>query len=415
MKEDEKVKQFLGNHDPIEFWIKEANNYFQTIKDQSIKCTEAISIITNSFGEEWLNSRIAELSDKSPPFSSPHPVASWITTPGYNQVVSCLELAKYIKCTYSFPRFNDVLTIMKTTEQFDTGFNQIAFACKLKEIGAINIEFEPPTENGRVSDIQCEYSGQTYILESYVPATNAKPWYQDIITISANKAYDISRGVKKRIILHIHLKCSEDNWDGKKRKFLEQKIWEGINNLQGSEVSIKNEDFNLKIYDTTFLDIEKEESLFNEVGKNSLCGINFGTVKTEDTLEIMRGQKVESSPEGRVFLELDDLHGSVEETVGKLAEKLKSKISQTRKGDAKGVLLVQQPFLGDEKQLQISLERIRKKLFPKYEKLAGAFIMRRAFKRGCMPFYTGNVLINNENNPELLQKLIENEWKIYNV
>ncbi len=96
-----------------------------------------------------------------------------------------------------------------------------------------------------------------------------------------------------------------------------------------------------------------------------------------------------------------------------LATKLEKKIAQTRKGEAKGILLVQQPDLGDEEQLKISFGRIQGKLFSSHKNLTGALIVRRTYKRGILPYYHGNVLINQNEDSELLNKLIEYEWQYF--
>ncbi len=184
--------------DPFEFWLKEASFYINKLGLKVSPPVEALSIVTNAFGKEWIINQIKSAKEKHA-LESRHRLVNMIIIAGKKEIFEVYELANYIQELYQKPRFDQVISMMKVESQYSTAFNQLAFGYRFHKAGVSNLEFEPPTDAGKNSDLMFHYKGVIFIVESFVPQSSKGIPYENILKITTKKAYEIASSLGKKL------------------------------------------------------------------------------------------------------------------------------------------------------------------------------------------------------------------------
>lgn len=414
---NEKLEEsnMLDQGDPLNFWLKEANYHVDRLDFQVASPADVLSIIVHTFGREWILETISN-TKKQHVLDNRHPLIGALMIVGKKQVCELYELANYIKALYQVPRFQDVIMMMKESRQYSTSFNQLAFAYRFKQIGVTDLEFEPPTDGGKNSDIMFKFSETTYIVESFVPENAKAPSYENVLKHTTKKMEIALKETKKRISAFITIKDVE-TWHDSQRKNLERDLIKLINDVTTGSLKNATDHYIVEVFNTSNMVDEEESTMSEKLFQRSTAGMKFGLMPKEKALNVMRGEKVEPKLVGRFFLEAVDLKKETsQEMLAKLAVKVERKIKQTKKEsvDAKAILLVGQPYLGsEEEKLKMNYERIKGKVVDGHDCVQALLMVKHTADAENNPFYTG-VFIDNRDNKEsekLLSLLINLEWR----
>ena len=162
---------------PVTFFRLRALHFAREIGVDLGEVLEAVGIVTTAFGESWLNDAAENVSRGTAlPFRR-HPLGDLISIAGLNQVAEVVELAGYLRSVASDPRLSMIIDGIKA--QYHQSLLQLAFAAKVRAVGASDVALEPDATGGRMSDIVFTFQGERFRAECYRPTVKPDASYDE--------------------------------------------------------------------------------------------------------------------------------------------------------------------------------------------------------------------------------------------
>jgi len=128
---------------------------------------ESFGIFATAFGEAWLNEAAEDRSPSEAIAFRRSYLGDIVSIAGHEQVSELFEVADYLRAMSQSTQLGALITGLKG--QFHQTILQLAFAARLRHIGAADVDVEPPTGDGRFSDVSAVFRGKPVRLECYRP------------------------------------------------------------------------------------------------------------------------------------------------------------------------------------------------------------------------------------------------------
>ncbi len=364
--------------EPFIFFEQQAYKFREKLDLPTEFIGEAIDILRNAFGEEWIRTR-ANSKDKS--IALPlrdHPIGEYFSTPSESQIVGALELAVYLKRLMNVKKIEKVITQMK--DKFYPHHLQLAFGYRFLRCGATELEFEPEALSGRFGDIFFKIDGKPIMVECYVP---------HIQTVDTSREFHYSTGPifksikdgKKRICIHLVKSITPED-----RKRIQTLIINAISSSSNDQIiELKDEAATISIEDISFL---KEDSDFSEPGSPPMklygdadWGVNEQRIAKEQIPDVRLG----TAPRNilsRIFVwkaPQEKNNVEIEERIKELEKKIKDKLAQTKHNDGAGrFLIINIPEALDLNSKTFKIVKcLNEEIIRKCKNMAGMILTRR--------------------------------------
>ena len=159
------MPQELDIGDPFEFWTDRAARAANRLSLGHISVPEAISIVRNALGEDWLRTVSTLRSTAEVPFK-PHRLGDCLTIAGDGEIVEIVELALYLRTLHDVPGLSEVFPVLR--DDYWTARQQLAFAFRFRTMGSEDLRFEPAVGTNR-ADLSFGLRDQHFTLESFYP------------------------------------------------------------------------------------------------------------------------------------------------------------------------------------------------------------------------------------------------------
>ena len=400
--------ELLGRGDPFEFWLQEAS--IQSGLLHSISPAEALGIIRNAFSTHWLDQIVAAKEKGNAIQSSRHPLASLILVPGKVQTNKVLELGIYLRALHAAPNIDQVIRQMKSGEDFENTWLQIAYGFRFFKVGASDLKFEPDVDAGKKADIIFNFESQTYLAECFMPEVRDS-WIIEFAAQSQKHIFDFCELAKKTVCIKIFWRA-QPPFTHIERKLFEQKWKQLIQNVGDTPLSAETNFFKIQIQEiSTFSQLDREnlfKKMFNEVG----CKFAYkqSMMKKNDVLNTLRGKGKKTFARDLLFFHTDEVQESMAELVSRLSKKMEKKVSQLKKKDlnAKGLLIAQTPLIHPNNATdQKPFERLRGKVVNAHDHVDAAIIVHRIENVKTPPGYQGTIFqaSNSKTRSILMDKI----------
>lgn len=174
-----------------DFWN---TRYAQLAKELGISMdllTTSRAVLISAFGLEWLKSDYESRNksgDAGMHVMLRPSITKMITNPIVNSAISIVEMTKYLDCFKNQSAINDVITMLKSKDQFEPTRLSIAMAYRLSRIGFDGLVLEPTTTRGK-GDILGSFQGQNFLFEcSIVEDSDLPKIFSDNLTSRLDKA-----------------------------------------------------------------------------------------------------------------------------------------------------------------------------------------------------------------------------------
>lgn len=354
---------------------------------------EAIATLTCSLGTEWVANKADTLRRGTPwPFRD-HPVGEMIHVAGERSVAEALELAHYLKTAASSQAFPTLVAGIKAREnaQYRHTLLQLAFHDRFALLADDPPILEPPTDGGRVADIQFRRLDRLYLVECYARSvcTSASDQVHWLMVKAMNAINDLDGVFSIAIQLHSIPKAAE-------RKQLHRQIVLAAKRLDaGSWRGGARPPLEMIESDAARISVSKTRP--SRLGGHSpLCvhpsfpdlGAPDRLIVGEDVPErAIRGLNP-TAPRGmlvgRVAVWMPGgwagLPESVDEQVLKLVGKMRTKLAQARSRDAHRVLIVDTWTAHSQFRLSEEAEaKVKRAIFRGHSNVAGVLLVTRHF------------------------------------
>ena len=355
--------------------------------------SEAVAIFVTAFGEAWLNDAA---EDKSPSLSVPfrrHPLGDLVSTAGAHQIAEAFEVSDYLRALQDSPHLQRVIIDLKA--QYRQAILQLAFAARLRAIGANEVELEPPAAAGRFSDILFRYSGTAYRAECYRPTVRSGGARNEELIRLGQDALD---AVKVRpLVYSISIALKEEPTAPTRKRLIRVVLGlaERVDQRAGSQAGLPG---------CTFEDAAGTVSVCQGVATTSgtapkpIVGPSFP--EQEDTWSVFLRQGVSREADvvgvfgeagqgtglssAAIWLPRDSrkaqsLDQDLTEPLVRLGKKVENKISQTRADSQElRVLIVDSWLTGQIRRARPEdVTRLKRKLVDSHEAVAGLLLVQR--------------------------------------
>lgn len=353
---------------------------------------EAIATLTCSLGTEWVAGEADTQQRGTPwPFRA-HPIGEMIHVAGERSVAEALELAHYLKTAASSQAFPTLVAGIKARDnaQYRHTLLQLAFHDRFALLADDPPILEPPTDGGRVADIQFRRLDRLYLVECYArsvcnSASDQVHWLTEKTLTAIN---DLEGVFSIAIQLHSMPNAAE-------RKDLHRQIvaaakrldavWRGV--ARAPSEMIESDAARISVWKTrpsrlgghsllcehpSFPYLGDPDRLIvgKEVSERAIRGLNptamRGTLVGHVAVWLPAGQA--GVPE------------SVDEQVLRLVGKMRTKLAQTRSRDAHRVLIVDTPSAHSRFRLSEEAEaKVKRAIFGGHSNVAGVLLVTRHF------------------------------------
>lgn len=174
-----------------QFWNE---RYYRLANELGIKPEILINsrtLLIGAFGIDWLKKDYDNRGkiEKSGIHEILRPsITKIITNPIVNSAISVVEMAKYLDCFKNSKQVADVVTMLKSKNQFEATRLSIAFAYRFYNVDFEDIELEPQTARGK-GDFLGSFQGQPFLFEcSIIEENNLPQLFSDNLTTRLDKA-----------------------------------------------------------------------------------------------------------------------------------------------------------------------------------------------------------------------------------
>ncbi len=353
---------------------------------------EAIATLTCSLGTEWVANEANTQQRGTPwPFRD-HPVGQMIHVAGERSVAEALELAHYLKTAASSQAFPTLVAGIKARDnaQYRHTLLQLAFHDRFALLADDPPILEPPTDGGRVADIQFRRLDRLYLVECYArrEGTRAADETDWLMEKTLNAINDLEGVFSIAIQLHSMPNAAE-------RKELRGQIVAAAKRLDAmcrsgarapSEL-IESDAARTSVWKRrpsrlgrrsplyvhpSFPDLGDPDRLIvgEEVSERAIRGLNPTTMRGT-----LVGHVAVWLPAGQV-----GVPETVDEQVLQLVGKMRTKLAQTRSRDAHRVLIVDTWTAHSQFRLSEEAEaKVKRAIFGGHSNVAGVLLVTRHF------------------------------------
>ena len=381
----------MFEEEPLDRFRQRALGLASRMRFDPFLVNEAIGTLTCSLGAEWVASEADTRQRGTPwPFRD-HPVGQMIHVAGESSVAEALELAHYLKTAASSQAFPTLIAQIKARAQYRPTLLQLAFHDRLALLADDLPILEPPTDGGRVADIQFRRLDQPYLVECYARSegTSAADEAEWLMEKTLNAVNDLEGVFSIAIQLHSIPNAAE-------RKELHRQIVAAAKRLDAvcwrsgarapSEL-IESDAARISVWRTrpsrlggrpllcvhpSFPDLGDPDRLIvgEEVPERAIRGLN-----PTATRGALVGHVAVWLPAGQA-----GLPESVDEQVLKLVGKMRTKLAQTRSRDAYRVLIVDTWTAHSRFRLSEEAEtQVKRAIFGGHSNVAGVLLVTRHF------------------------------------
>lgn len=384
---------------------------------------EAIAVLVNSFGEDWMVSKADSTLRGVPlPFRD-HPIGGMVHTPGEIQVLEALELATYLKAAARSESFSAIIAGLKA--HYRSTLLQMAFAYRVGRMTGVAPALEPSAEDGRLGDMEFTFAGQAYLVECYAPGTRSRALDEVLwLAFKAMSVVEDKRGTFSVAIQVLQLPKAQERKDLQTRialavRELDAIAWDGT----GWPPST--------LLETQVARVSVARTLASEPGQpaNLVTHPAFPSLRDPDQFVVMK--RVPKSEINRLELETlptrsrdhvavwlpqghYGLPDYVDDEVLKLIPKLKSKLPQTRSPDRHRILIVDTwTALGRYRISSTTEERVRGALFREHRDVSGVLMVTRRFDKTVQRHrYDLRPFLNQDVGAKPIEGLVKQETEM---
>ena len=354
---------------------------------------EAIATLTCSLGTEWVTGEADTQQRGTPwPFRD-HAVGEMIHVAGESSVAEALELAHYLKTAASSQAFPTLVAGIKARDnaQYRHTLLQLAFHDRFALLADDPPILEPPTDGGRVADIQFRRLDQPYLVECYARSvpTSASDEVHWLMVKAMNAINDLKGVFSIAIQLHSFPKAAERKELHRQivaaAKRLDAGCWRGgarppsemiesnaarisVSKLRPSRLGWRS----LPWVHPSFPDLGNPDRLIvgTEVPERAIRGLNPTAMRGT-----LVGHVAVWLPAGQV-----GVPETVDEQVLQLVGKMRTKLAQTRSRDAHRVLIVDTWTAHSRFRLSEEAEaKVKRAIFGGHSNVAGVLLVTRHF------------------------------------
>jgi hypothetical protein len=388
----EHLKPPIGSPEELFNWWMNISGRFLTEQkiDPSI-LSSALSIVLNAFGFEWIRKEMRPTVKVVIPEPSGHQLANWLNTPGYFQICSVIELARYLRDLHTDRGFELMMPMLKSEGQFYSAFMQLAYAHRFLQMGAKKLVLEPDVDGGLKADIRFEYEGTVFLCECFIPEEKRKKDRDDWFRKTSAAFFEESTRASQRMILFADLSCVQEF----SQTFFSQTKSAMITHMRNhldSETKFSVHDANFELYNTSTMDDSSENNLFQELCERSTSSINRTLVDKHKVHRIRFGEDVQKHADSRFLIRVSD-EGTVDETFDRLAKKISRKTPQVRTSERniRGLIIVGSPLglPSNEFVDHRHRETIRRRILDRYKNIAAIIFADRTIDDRKRSLYSG--------------------------
>jgi hypothetical protein len=387
----------------LELWRTEALQRSARLSLNADSINEAVAVMTNCFGSDWLSSACRR--DQSGLWFRMHPIGHLITPPGDNQITELLELVEYIKAAAASPVFSQLIQGLKA--QYGPTFLQLAAGYRLKRLGAQDLIFEPPVQRGLRGDLAFLLEGLPVIAECYIPRVRQASLEVHWLL---QRCLTLREGAHPAIVsIAIKLKSSLNAVERKTIVRIVRELCGEIDEQASSEITKSSPSTRFAETTAACISVARtrearpgeyshglQDSRFPDMSREP--PFVFARLATAFASEMKPGREMpERETRDHVAIWLSDaearqqdLKQSLDEPIATLSRKLERKLTQTKVDEHTGRLLIVSSWIGRElsRASNGAIEALRDSLFRKHSNVMGVLFAMHSYRSDIKrPFY----------------------------
>jgi hypothetical protein len=151
--------------DAFERFLDQAAHMAERMKLTHVNFTLAASVLRACLGADWIEAERLRVQVGK----AAHRLGTAFELCRSHEIAELAEVALYLRTLYGLSGFDDAVKVLKDREKYSTTLQQLAIAYRLMTAGATNLILEPPHPSGGRGDVEFEYGGYKFSLESYWP------------------------------------------------------------------------------------------------------------------------------------------------------------------------------------------------------------------------------------------------------
>ncbi len=386
----------LGRDDYVAYWAQEAREHSGRLNWPPERIPVVLETLEATFGSDWLRGK-ARLPSRYPMTADPkkHPVPHLIASPHRASVMQLVELALYLRTCSGLRGFSDVVSHLRTAEQFSTARIQLALAHRLVLSGAEAVELEPAADAGRKADLFFRYGAVNHLVECYEPAADRNAHLDDLLHGGVSRILKAAQRARRRVIVRVDLHGDIYSVDAAMRTRIEAAARELVASLvePRARKAGTHPGFDVEVIDNSGVEAQQvKEMAFSLAGPGAWV-IAPGMMKRRDVRGVSRGEAAEVTHIGWFVInhtEPDDLAA-----MKRIVDSVEAKISQVRRreDDARGLMVVITKFAVPAARARNEtlplVEALRGKVLGAHEGLAGVMLVKHALGKERGPFIGG--------------------------
>ena len=350
---------------------------------------ESVSVILNTFGEEWVTDKADERPRGLPLPLNKHPIGGMFHTGGDFQIAEVLELSSYLKQISESAAFPTIVAGLKA--QFRSTRLQLAFAYRIGALADGVPELEPPVAGGRLSDIAFDLDGQSYLAECYAPGTRSRDL--DEVQWLTSKVIASIEDRTGTFSVAIQLHCIPTAAERKQLQGTVKKLVGEVDGIRWAGVGFPPS----RLAVTDVATVSVAQTLVSEPGQPAILVTHpdfprLGDPHQFTAVKLVPASKVKALASDtigepyhdHVAVWLPDDHEGlpehVDEQVLELVPKLKTKLAQTKALGCHRIVIVDTWTAGSRFSLsQSSIDQLRHDLFENHSDVAGVLMVTRRY------------------------------------
>ncbi|MBC7457349.1 MAG: hypothetical protein H7235_03665 [Bdellovibrionaceae bacterium] len=401
--------QMLGRDNPLDFWMQEASLHTTVIK--SISPAEALAIIRSAFSTSWIDKIVSAPEKGTAIQSSRHPLASLILLPGKKQTKRVLELGAYLRDLYNVPNLDQVIRQMKSAEDFENTWVQLAYGYRFLKLGVKDLKFEPDIDDGRKADLVFNFESQAYLVECFMPEVKDS-WQVEFTTRTQKQIFDFVTDIKKIVCIKAALR-EAPAFSHDERKLFERAWKKVIQQVTDFTPMVDETDFyKIQAQEISHLNQIQREQLFNKMFNEENCryACKQALMDKSDALNTMRGKGKQTECRDLLFFHSEKAEETMADLVTRLAKKMEKKVDQLRmkEANAKGLLIVATSLIHPNNLSEKApFDRMHGKVVRAHSHVEAAILVHPADGPAGDPRYSGTIFQTTETPKagELLNRL----------